>query len=93
MEDEEIINTDYNNNYLNGIICQECGFPLILESYTIIESKKIKIQLLCGNSDHTKINNIDFDDFKQLNFQHLLIVLKLLVIIKLIYVSSDISIN
>jgi hypothetical protein len=61
MEIEELNNT----NYLNKIICKECGLPLIINSYEMMEPKKLIIKLNCSNPDHKKIN-INFEDFKKL---------------------------
>ena len=66
MEDEELNNSNYSNNSLNRLICKECGSSLILESYNIIESKKVKAQFICRNPDHKIINVFNIDDFKKL---------------------------
>ena len=54
-----------NINCLNKIICQECGLPLIINSYEMTEFKKLIIKLNCSNPDHKKIN-VNFEDFKKI---------------------------
>ena len=60
-----------NLNLLNKIICEKCGIPLILSSYekkinSSINSEKITIKLICKNYNHTKINEIEFDEYNKL---------------------------
>ncbi len=67
MEDKKkSINNSYNINNLNGIICQECGLPLLLGPYKINESNKILIQFNCRKSEHKKIQMFDFENFQSL---------------------------
>ena len=61
MEIEELNNI----NLLNKIICKECGLPLIINSYEMMEPKKLIIKFNCTNPNHKKVN-IDFEDFKKL---------------------------
>ena len=56
MEVEEI--------FLNQNICQECGLPLIVDSYEKkVNSEAIFIKLKCQNLEHKKINDLNFEDY------------------------------
>ena len=55
-----------NKNNLSQIICQKCGLPLIIYSYKEIQdynSEKIQIKLKCPNDEHSKANEIEFEEY------------------------------
>ena len=61
---EDINQLEINN--LSQIICRKCGLPLILYSYKENQDSnqvKIQMQLKCQNNDHTKIKEIDFEEY------------------------------
>ena len=56
MEVEEIL--------LNENVCQECGLPLIIDSYDKkVNSESLFIKLKCENLEHKKTNYLNFEDY------------------------------
>ena len=60
---------------LNKNICQECGLPLKVYSYDIInknaDDEKINIKLFCPNKEHKTIIDFNFEDYKILIKEYL----------------------
>ena len=55
---------------LNKNICQECGLPLKVDSYTKInpntDEEKIILNLNCPNPDHKEMKELNFDEYQAL---------------------------
>ena len=71
MEDgAPIVFGDLSNN-----ICQECGLPMRVYSYErkniSKDIEKITVKLSCQNSEHKKINEYDFENYRKLIEEYL----------------------
>ena len=55
---------------LNKNICQECGLPLKVDSYTRInpytDEEKIILNLICPNPDHKTMKELNFEEYQAL---------------------------